>query len=718
MADITRTIVLPEEDSVSMLVRDRFDIPSEDGKRLSMYSPYHPRIVNDTEGVISEDNGALRIRPKTNPGWGTSSLAYGPFARETGLTFATILLNGHNASQSDELMQPYSTRIRHWLHGSGDMGAGRRVWQWMLNGQRRRTISQFRRWKAIDRRRQQGNVARLDENLAVGWFADTQGNPLEKGSVMVMRSAGAHNGTLCTVNNRRLVGVVPDMMNVPICLVTVLREKGAAYYAASLAGAVGLTEFPELRPIGIDTSGSAKSVYAGIDQSVLGQVGFEVSTRVHDVRIARVGSWTDWYGTAQVADSLLGKGDLAGNSAETDQNWQVRGYIERTPQGAIGHRDNFAQLHADEPNGLIHVQIDCQMGGRVALYWRIDKRGDGWRIIMSTQGTAVQCSILGSWITVGSMRGGLKPGQTHNLQIRDDGDAIGIDLDGETLFDLEDGLHASETGIGFALTAGVVLHHLEAHPRTITLPQRFGMRLPYTPKPGMMTLWDELTGNGEALENSTTVVGDQAWQKTLGKGRIMRVLGGAQVEANPQNPNPGRTLYTVNWNDVAFASLSADIVPPGTARGQNERGRGGLVFWQDKNNYIVIGTWLDDSYGGASVSSFYRLNGFEEIYDAVWTNVGNKIKWGEPYNLRCDFDGAVLVAYLNNQPVLYRALTDIYPKQEPIKIRRVGLAINWEWGDDTGSLFENFVARGADRLVEQTRVGFRTEPILNGSTTH
>jgi hypothetical protein len=45
--------------------------------------------------------------------------------------------------------------------------------------------------------------------------------------------------------------------------------------------------------------------------------------------------------------------------------------------------------------------------------------------------------------------------------------------------------------------------------------------------------------------------------------------------------------------------------------------------------------------------------------------------------------------------VLYRALTDIYPEAARLELRRVGLVVNWEWGDDTGSLLRAFVARGA-----------------------
>ena len=712
MADITitRTMVVPEEDSVTMLVRDRFDIPSNSGRRQVLYSPYHPRVINDVEGVISEDNGALRIRPKTTPGWGRSSLVYGPFARQSGLTFATIILNGHNGSQSDGLMQPYSSRMRQWLRGSGSFRGRRRALQWLSNGQHGRTIKQFRRWKKMDRQKRSGKLPQLDENLAVGWFGEKDGNPLESASAMVMRSAGATNGMLCTLSSAKLVEVAPEMMNVPMCLVTILRPNGAAYYAASIAGVHTLGEFPKLRPLAIDTAGRSKSVYAGIDQSVLGQVGFEASTRVYDARVAHVGAWGSWYGAAHIADSMKGRGTLESNSAETDQQWAVRGSLWRTPGGVIGERDNFAMLKHDTANGLLHAQIDSSKpSARIALYWRLDERGDGFRVIVSPKGSVVQAAIQGSWINLGDIRSGLRKGVTQCLQIRDDGLNIAIDLDGETLFELEDGYNANEGNIGFALTEGAMLHHLEGHPRELSLPARFDMRMPYLPKPGMMAVWDELTGAGEPLHRSKTMTGRREWQRVFGEGELQRDLRGAEVIASKNSPNPGRTLYALDWHDVAFASIAVDILPPGSQRGDGERGRGGLVFWQDDDNYIIINSWLDDSYAGGSISAFFHLNGFEELYDTVWVNIGRKIEWGKPYNLRVDFDGAVFVVYLNNEPVLYRALRDIYPKQEPLLLNKVGVAVNWEWGDDTGSIFENFVGRGADRVVEQTRVGFRAE---------
>jgi hypothetical protein len=51
------------------------------------------------------------------------------------------------------------------------------------------------------------------------------------------------------------------------------------------------------------------------------------------------------------------------------------------------------------------------------------------------------------------------------------------------------------------------------------------------------------------------------------------------------------------------------------------------------------------------------------------------------------------LAFINNEPVIYRALTDVYPKAASLSINRVGIAVNWEWGNDTGSIFQNFMAK-------------------------
>ena len=117
------------------------------------------------------------------------------------------------------------------------------------------------------------------------------------------------------------------------------------------------------------------------------------------------------------------------------------------------------------------------------------------------------------------------------------------------------------------------------------------------------------------------------------------------------------------------------------------------MFWQDKDNYLSFTAWLADEYQGASISVFTKRHGFEELYDAIWTMVADGISWGRPFDLRVSFDGNNFIVHLNGEPIMERSLTDIYCDDPPLRISQVGLATNWEWGDDTGSIFKAFAAR-------------------------
>jgi hypothetical protein len=58
------------------------------------------------------------------------------------------------------------------------------------------------------------------------------------------------------------------------------------------------------------------------------------------------------------------------------------------------------------------------------------------------------------------------------------------------------------------------------------------------------------------------------------------------------------------------------------------------------------------------------------------------------------FDGDHFLVRIDGEPVLQRRLTDVYPRQRAMKITRIGLFTNWEWGTDTGTIFRDLVARG------------------------
>jgi hypothetical protein len=73
--------------------------------------------------------------------------------------------------------------------------------------------------------------------------------------------------------------------------------------------------------------------------------------------------------------------------------------------------------------------------------------------------------------------------------------------------------------------------------------------------------------------------------------------------------------------------------------------------------------------------------------------VADAVTWAQPFRFRVVFDGNWFVILLENEPVMERALSDIYRQDPPLRITQVGLATNGEWGEDTGSVFEWFTAR-------------------------
>ena len=116
------------------------------------------------------------------------------------------------------------------------------------------------------------------------------------------------------------------------------------------------------------------------------------------------------------------------------------------------------------------------------------------------------------------------------------------------------------------------------------------------------------------------------------------------------------------------------------------------MLWQDPENYLVANIFLDNLFPGASISTFLRSRGHEDMYDAVWTLL-HQVRFGERCTLRLVSDGRRFLAYFGDEPSLHRAFTDVYPDAPPLEIRRVGIVVNREWGDDTGTVFHRFIAR-------------------------
>src|SRR5690606_1930975 len=109
----------------------------------------------------------------------------------------------------------------------------------------------------------------------------------------------------------------------------------------------------------------------------------------------------------------------------------------------------------------------------------------------------------------------------------------------------------------------------------------------------------------------------------------------------------------------------------------------------DEENHLVLNVWLDDSptHDGSAVSMFLCSGGHEREANALWANVGRAVTWGRRATLAAASDGEHVLVRLDGEPVLHRRVSDVYTGAGPLEIRRVGIVVNREWGDDTGTTF-------------------------------
>ena len=656
----------------------------------------------DREGVIGVDHGALRIGPLVKPGWGKSGIAYGPFARRNGLAFGTLLLNGHNTSQAEPLLDEFSDRLHRWILGSETEPPRTRLLR-LARGRQRRYI--WRRvWQWIRSGTRFFRVNLLNENLAVGWFpGENTGNPVQQGNAFIMHAAGPECGELWARVGAAAQPAVRGVQNVPLYYFVILREQGAAYYAASIPRVPGISAAPSMRLLGIDASCADPVVYAGIHQSVLGQIGFRVDTRVYRAQVATLPAFAEWYGSAHGADRLMGTGALHDSAAAIGGSWRVHeGSLRRTEEGLVGARAvGLATLQLNAPAGLVHAIVkttDRPVPG-IALIWRARDENNYWCFEVGSRQCRLSIKHDGQWSNFPVTRTHyLAPNADNSLQLLDDGETIALYLNGDLVFGtrFHDPRLQDASGAGIRFAEGeptAVIHSFEAHPRLIAIPDAFDLGKPWFEEGNRLVAKDDFAGPIADLEGRTTEFGGRRWERTIGQGAIQLTgKSSARVVANLAHPCPGRTAYTISWECSEFADVEVSITPPGTRSGLGERSRGGLIFLQDARNYIILNLWMDDSYG-FSISTFFHVDGYEELYVAVWTNVGRRIYWAVPFTFRVVFDGKRFLAFVNGEPVLYRALSDIYFDWDQLKINRTGIVSNWEWGNDTGSVFRNFAAK-------------------------
>ncbi|MEM6336751.1 MAG: hypothetical protein AAF752_09290, partial [Bacteroidota bacterium] len=653
----------------ALYVSDSFDDDRSRGKVVGTRVGTVERLGADANKSMSISDGRLRIAWLAKPGWGKSALVYGPFDREAGLAFAVLVNNGHNASETEQEQEPALKRL------------GRRVAAQLTSAFGTKWMKRIPPKPVILH-----HDPPLTRSLAAGFYTERlPAQPARTGMRVAIEGAGPTNATLMTGMGSMDVRSARAVPNVPLLIVAVVRPAGVLLLAGAYEEAAQLGSIASVRPIGLDPFGEDRELYAGLHQSVLGQSGFQSDTSVYGARVAKVEAWSEWFGASEVADLLDGRGRLEHRSTENGIRWRVQGSFERSQKGTVG--EGVAWVEGLAPAGLIHTLVHVSSQSAPAgLVWRLADDRNYWVVTVTAKEAVLRRLVDGQPRVL--LRETLALEHTPvSLQIIDDGQRAQVLLDGQPLFgtDIDEPALNRAVGVGlYSESASAWFSMFESCPRRVHVPDLLKIDVPWKPAVAEPVVSEYFRGETADLDSRPTPIG--FWQRSLGEGRIVTTgMDSARVVASKAEPNPGRTLYTLPWDHPASADLSVEITPPGTAQGEDERGRGGLTLFQDADHYLVINNWMSDRYGGSSVSCFLKWAGKEELYRAVWTNVGWRVHWGKPHTLRLASNGAHVAVYLDGQPILYRALSDIDPAAGRLAINRVGLAVNWEFGDDTGS---------------------------------
>ena len=381
-----------------------------------------------------------------------------------------------------------------------------------------------------------------------------------------------------------------------------------------------------MRPIAVDPCHRQAEIYAGVHQSILGQIGFRVDTRVHGIRIDRLPDLAV-AGPGQVGDGLTG----SGGTDDLGPGWEVlRGAARRTGRGAVcSGSEALAILDRPQETGLIHAMIEgIGAAGGAGLVWRVVDDRNYWALELGGDAATLVRYEDGARKLVAVDTGRSMPRHAAcSVQVTDAAGQVGCYLDGERLFGrwidapADDG--PTRAGFWLAGQGAAALRDFECHPRAVPVPAQLRFPGPWRRFGSKVVLLDRFAGPAGPLDGRPPATGPGRWQRLVGRGGL-ETAHGARVQASVAAPHPGRTFHALPWTDESFADLETVILPPGSSRGEKEHCRSGLLFWQDAENYLSFSVYLSDEYEGASVALFTKRHGFEELYDAIWTMVGDR----------------------------------------------------------------------------------------------
>ncbi|QQS09862.1 MAG: hypothetical protein IPK69_04370 [Phycisphaerales bacterium] len=649
--------------------------------------PHQGREIVDAEGVVSIDHGELRIRPLAKPGFGRAGVRYGdtPTSPRT-LVYASIL-NGHNTSQTYRLKN-LARQVYRFTKGSGSTPHALHVLYWLFHQSRESFVRRLWCW-AWARFAPPDPVIKDNLSFGVRRPGSSSVTPDADFLGLVMHAASHDCGELHAIGATR-TRLLRGVQNVPFHVAIVLREREAIVLFGGVPGARSHGPGPGLMPIAVVDRPAWLGDQATLElqQAVLGEIGFSVDTRV-----CEIGAMAD-------SQDKMGSSDTHAGLILVRTRRDVDTLSVFVRAGALELRvgpTSVAWVRHEHGHEVTLCEDSRSL--RLANGSRLVIVDDGTHMGASLDGVPVMGEFANDQIRLSdhaAPQGGaplvrVVTGDGTTLEARSNtttSEGFEIEVFPRSVTPVTTGSTTSNARSATGMTTGTTAMKSTGHSTESFAP----FVLPKDSRVVLDEMFPDAGDSAGTLDTLSNALG--TWQRTLGHGVIERIAGGgARVRAAVGSPCPNRTLYTLPWRDPSYAALRVEMTPPGSGRGEGHDGRSGVVFEQDAKNSIIVNLWLNDGYEGASISTFFVVDGFDDIYSAVWTNVGDRVSWGKRFALDVTIDGELIFITLNDEPVLWRRMSDVYPKRGPLRIHRVGLASNWEWGLDTGTIFHSFTAR-------------------------
>lgn len=662
-----------------------------------------PRLVTDVEqegptiGRMSIDNCSLRMPPLFEPSFGRMGVAYPPVPRQNG-------------------------KVIHFRLTAGDVQA--------------------------------------ENSLVFGGFdSPNPTTPMVGSNAILLRNFGRQSGTFDFGSKTGAMESGLPQFQTQFDGYVILRERGAVYVVDGLAGGYYAAP-PQASVIGLDQSLTSPELYPGVHSA--NQVD---PHRIHHFQVRDIPEWQNWYATAHAADRLIsstpGTAEKGGTWTTTGSFAPTPNGVTADASGAMAILDPGAP---SQVLGLtVTTGNDPQ---DVGIIFRARKDGSGaytdyYELFISSTGlklTRVSGATSTSIIDDNNPERLLPKNATVHLQLIDSGpkdtrfsaggrirvlmnekEVLSVEAPIAYFSNADNNNSANFTGVGFRIAPGTAnstaVSYFEAHPRTITLPS--ALLLPEEEAPledtgSVVVASDDFSGGYANLAGRKTPVGGLTWERKASRNEneYLVVDGAGHVTVFPRAQDSSRTnllLYGLPWPSQYrnFASLEATIIPAGQgvlrkedavlgvgqricsgfdedSPSKNSRLRAGLFLWQDRENYILLRGFMDNSQSDASEVEWQVARRPDYAPVTRRTNLGVRWCHGLPTTLRLSFDGERITLWVKGavgegdpetkfEPVQTFRWSDLFPDRPTFAINMVGIYYS---EDDTGARIDDFKASG------------------------